>query len=60
MARYTINYLTGDTDVVTNAVGHEWSANLLVITDATGKGILLAPTANVRSVLCQDDEAVTG
>jgi hypothetical protein len=58
LARYEINYITGDTDIVTNAAGHEWSsAGLLFINDATKKTLLLAPTSNIRSVLIHDEEA---
>ncbi len=59
MARYTINYLDGNVDEVTTAAGHEWTTGLLVITDGSQKTLLLAPSANIRSVLIHD-EAVTG
>lgn len=55
MARYEINYLDGNTDTVTNAPGHEWAGDVLLILDAQKRTIYLAPTANIRSVLIHDE-----
>ncbi|MEI5032394.1 hypothetical protein RB201_04135 [Streptomyces sp. S1A(2023)] len=59
MARYEINYLDESVDKVTNAAGHDWTTDLLVITDGNNKTLLLAPTGNIRSVLIHN-EAVLG
>lgn len=58
MARYLISYLDGETETVT--------ADLLEYVGAhyvgyrANEAIAYIPTDNVRSVIRQDDEAVTG
>jgi hypothetical protein len=58
MARYTINYLTGDTETIT-AANLEPSGNQYVAWGGDGPAAAYIPIANVRSVIRQDDEAVT-
>ncbi|MFD4547282.1 hypothetical protein [Streptomyces sp. NPDC058466] len=55
MARYTINYLTGDTETV-EADGVEYDADAGDYTFVVGRqAVALAPVINVRSVHRQDD-----
>lgn len=60
MARYTINYLTGDTETIeAGAVEYDGEANDYTFTAANGKDVVaLAPVASVRSVV-RVDAAVT-
>ncbi|MFF0166820.1 hypothetical protein [Streptomyces prasinus] len=62
MARYEINYLTGNTEYVTaDGVEYDADARDYVFTGTNGMGVIaLVPTSNVRSVHRQDPEAVTG
>lgn len=60
MARYEINYLTGDTEMV-EADGVEYDTDARDYTFVkNGQVVALAPVSNVRSVHRQDDQAVTG
>jgi hypothetical protein len=55
MARYTINYLTGDTETV-EADGVEYDADRHYTFTRNGKQVVaLTPVAHVRSIVCQDD-----
>ena len=59
MARYTINYLTGDTDSVeAEAVNCDDSSCMYVFRGPAPhhQTVALAPFVNVRSILRQDDE----
>ncbi len=56
MARYTINYLTGDTETV-EAEGVEYDPDARDYTFVVGQqAVALAPVANVRSVHRQDED----
>jgi hypothetical protein len=57
MARYTINYLTGDTETI-EADGVEYDAAARDYTFVSSQQVVaLTPVANVRSVHRRDDEA---
>lgn len=56
MARYTINYLTGDTETV-EADGVEYDVDARDYTFVNDKQVVaLAPVASVRSVVREPDE----
>ena len=61
MATYTINYLDGNTDTVqADWVEYDSDARNYTFTGPNGMGVrALVPTANVRSIHCQDDHAVS-
>ncbi|MGQ4343583.1 hypothetical protein [Streptomyces sp. SAS_275] len=61
MARYTINYLDGNTETIeADGVEYDGEARDYTFTAADGKGVVaLAPVASVRSVV-RADAAVTG
>jgi hypothetical protein len=59
MARYLISYLDGDTETIT-AANLEPSGNQYVAWVGDGSAAAYIPIANVRSIVRQDDEAVTG
>lgn len=60
MARYTINYLTGDVETVeADAVEYDIDACDYVLGSSTvGAQVAIVPRANVRSIVRQSDEAV--
>ncbi|MGA4875833.1 hypothetical protein [Streptomyces lydicamycinicus] len=59
MARYTINYLNGDSETI-EADGVEYDPDARDYTFVGGQQVVaLVPTANVQSVRRQDDKAVT-
>ena len=59
MPRYLISYLDGETETVT-AANLEPSGDQYVAWVGDGSAAAYIPSANVRSVIRQDDEAVTG
>lgn len=62
MARYTINYLTGDTETITaDKVNIDDESQVFVFRTGPiqNEPDAIVPQSNVRSVHRQDDEAVT-
>ncbi|WP_458089486.1 hypothetical protein [Streptomyces malaysiensis] len=58
MARYTINYLTGDTETIeAERVEYDFDARLFIFHGGQHP-VALVPQANVRSILHLDGEAV--
>jgi hypothetical protein len=58
MARYRIAYLDGETETIT-AANLEPSGNQYIAWVGDGSAAAYIPAANVRSIVRQDDEAVT-
>lgn len=59
MAHYLVSYLDGETEIIT-AANLEPSGNQYIAWVGDGSAAAYVPAANVRSIVRQDDEAVTG
>jgi hypothetical protein len=59
MAQYLINYLDGESETVT-AADLAPSGSQYIAWVGDGSAAAFIPAANVRSIVRQDDEAVTG
>lgn len=59
MAQYVIKYLDGESEIIT-ASNLEPSGHQYIAWVGDGSAAAYIPASNVRSIVRQDDEAVTG